>query len=88
MKIYRHREDAVVDTHDPEPAARLRSLAPGGMDVVVDDVTDVDLWLCSLEQEVLAGDHLIVVLRVHGVEPHPEVEPIVFHASGFRVLAV
>jgi len=43
--------------------------------------------VCSIEREVLAGDHLIAVLRVHSVDPHPEVEPIVFHASGFRLPA-
>lgn len=42
--------------------------------------------VCSLDREVPVGDHLIAVLRVHSVDPHPEVEPIVFHASGFRLL--
>ncbi|MCS7475884.1 zinc-binding alcohol dehydrogenase family protein [Umezawaea endophytica] len=36
--------DAVVDTRDPDLADRLRSLAPRGVDVVVDNVTDPDLW--------------------------------------------
>lgn len=43
------------------------------------------LWaVCALEQEVPAGDHDIAVLRVHAVDPHPEVRPVVFHASGFH----
>lgn len=44
--------------------------------------------VCSVEQELDAGDHVIALLRVHGVDPHPEVRPIVFHASDFRELAV
>ncbi|MFC0040061.1 flavin reductase family protein [Actinomadura rayongensis] len=43
--------------------------------------------VCSLEHEFTAGDHVIAVLRVHTVDPHPEVKPIVFHASEFRELA-
>jgi len=57
----------------------------------VDDAIVLDgatLWtVCSIEREVPVGDHDIVVLRVHSVAPHPEVQPIVFHASRFRELA-
>ncbi|WP_042366365.1 flavin reductase family protein [Streptacidiphilus neutrinimicus] len=41
---------------------------------------------CSLEQVVRAGDHDIVVLRVHDLHAEPAVEPLVFHASVFRSL--
>nr|WP_040796273.1 flavin reductase family protein [Nocardia higoensis] len=44
----------------------------------------------SVEQQVPAGDHAIVVLRVHELhcdESEPGVEPIVFHRSAFRKLA-
>ncbi|MFC5905828.1 flavin reductase family protein [Streptacidiphilus monticola] len=41
---------------------------------------------CSVEQEVRAGDHDIVVLRVHDLNADPAVEPLVFHASTFRAL--
>ena len=45
-------------------------------------------WLeCDVVNEVAAGDHTIVVLQVHAVEAHPEIAPLVFHASGFRSLA-
>jgi flavin reductase (DIM6/NTAB) family NADH-FMN oxidoreductase RutF len=42
---------------------------------------------CSVEREIRAGDHEIVVLRVHrfGVEPQPA--PLVFHGSRYRRLA-
>ena len=46
------------------------------------------MWaVCSIEREVPAGDHDIVVLRAHAVVPYPEVQPIVFHESRFRELA-
>lgn len=46
------------------------------------------MWsVCSLEREVTAGDHVIAVLRVHSIDPHPEIQPIVFHASDFHELA-
>jgi flavin reductase (DIM6/NTAB) family NADH-FMN oxidoreductase RutF len=44
-------------------------------------------WLeCSVQQEVPAGDHAVVLLRVHGLQTTPEVAPLVFHGSAFRSL--
>ena len=46
------------------------------------------LWLeCTIEIEVPAGDHEIVVLRIQSLEMYPEVAPMVFHGSTFRRLA-
>lgn len=39
---------------------------------------------CSIHEEVEAGDHLIVLLRLHAVEQADTAEPLVFHRSGFR----
>lgn len=45
-------------------------------------------WLdCSLEEELPGGDHLIVVLRVHGHRALDDQGPLVFHDSGFGRLA-
>jgi len=45
------------------------------------------VWLESaIEQQVPAGDHTIVVLRVSNITVHPDVAPIVFHRSTFRRL--
>lgn len=48
------------------------------------------LWLeCSVENTVPAGDHQVVLLRVHRYSTHGEFhEPLVFHGSGFRNLTV
>jgi flavin reductase (DIM6/NTAB) family NADH-FMN oxidoreductase RutF len=44
-------------------------------------------WLeCVIDQEVPAGDHHIVVLRIVTLATDPGVEPLVFHASRFRSL--
>lgn len=44
-------------------------------------------WLdCSIEQQVSAGDHDIVVLRVHDLDADHAVRPLVYHASQFRRL--
>lgn len=40
----------------------------------------------SVEQQVRAGDHDIVVLRVHELDAHHDISPLVFHASQFRRL--
>ncbi|MEY9941738.1 flavin reductase family protein [Streptacidiphilus sp. MAP5-3] len=41
---------------------------------------------CSVEQEIRAGDHDILVLRVHDLYAEPDVEPLVFHTGTFRSL--
>ncbi|WP_405487891.1 flavin reductase family protein [Nocardia sp. NBC_00511] len=44
-------------------------------------------WLeTSVHEQVPAGDHAVVLLRVHRLTTHPESEPLVFHRSGFRAL--
>lgn len=54
-------------------------------------ITDCGLCIdASVEQQVPAGDHTIVVLRVNELhcfsKPSDDVEPIVFHRSSFRRL--
>lgn len=45
-------------------------------------------WLdCSVEQTFPAGDHGIVLLRMHALTLHDGVEPLVFSGSAFRRLA-
>jgi flavin reductase (DIM6/NTAB) family NADH-FMN oxidoreductase RutF len=44
-------------------------------------------WLeCSTEAQHRAGDHDIVVLRVHDLDAEHDSRPLVFHASQFRRL--
>jgi flavin reductase (DIM6/NTAB) family NADH-FMN oxidoreductase RutF len=44
-------------------------------------------WLeCGIEAEVRAGDHDIVLLRVHDLDADHDVSPLVFHGSRFRRL--
>jgi len=44
-------------------------------------------WLeCSVHQEVSAGDHTVVILRVHELDADPAVAPLVFHGSRYRQL--
>lgn len=47
------------------------------------------LWLdCSPYAEFPGGDHTIVLLEIHGLRAEPDREPLVFHGSRFRRLAV
>ncbi|KOG32505.1 flavin reductase family protein [Streptomyces resistomycificus] len=43
---------------------------------------------CSLYAELPGGDHTIVLLEIHGLRAEPDREPLVFHNSRFRRLAV
>ena len=38
---------------------------------------------CTVYREVEAGDHLIVILRLHAVEHADDAQPLVFHRSAF-----
>lgn len=50
-------------------------------------VRGATVWLdCSVYEEVTAGDHLIVLLHIHGLRAEPDVAPLVFHGSRFRQL--
>jgi flavin reductase (DIM6/NTAB) family NADH-FMN oxidoreductase RutF len=42
---------------------------------------------CTIQREVEAGDHLVILLRLHAVE-HSVGQPLVFHRSAFGRLAV
>jgi flavin reductase (DIM6/NTAB) family NADH-FMN oxidoreductase RutF len=45
-------------------------------------------WLdCSVDQVVPAGDHELILLRVHALAVQSDVAPLVFHDSRFRQLA-
>jgi flavin reductase (DIM6/NTAB) family NADH-FMN oxidoreductase RutF len=45
-------------------------------------------WLeCSLFEEVGAGDHIIALLQVHGLDTAPHTPPLIFHGSVFRRMA-
>ncbi|MBV9593882.1 MAG: flavin reductase family protein [Actinobacteria bacterium] len=50
-------------------------------------LADAGAWLeCSIEQQVRAGDHDIVILRVHDLDADEAISPLVFHGSQFRRL--
>ncbi len=43
------------------------------------------MWMkVSLYEEVPAGDHVIALLEVHGLETAPDTPPLIFHGSRFR----
>lgn len=71
-----------------DPARRFEGLAvsvsAGGAATLDDGLARFD---CSVFQEVAAGDHVIVLLRLHAVEHADTAGPLVFHRSGFSRLA-
>ncbi|HTJ70122.1 MAG TPA: flavin reductase family protein [Actinospica sp.] len=86
-----------VLSHQQEAASR--SLASRGVDrfaglswhatedgaVLLDGAS---AWFdCSVEREIRAGDHEIVLLNVHGLGTDPQTPPLVFHGSRYRRLA-
>lgn len=48
---------------------------------------DAGAWLeCSVEQEIAAGDHDIILFRPHRAATAEGIMPLVFHASDFHTL--
>ena len=80
-----------------EPAARQLSAKTGdrfaGLGLEVTDagavlIEESAAWLdCSLYQEIPAGDHSMLLLRIEALRTFPDQHPLVFHASTFRQLA-
>ena len=56
------------------------STTPEGAVLLDEAVVSFD---CTVHQEVVAGDHTIVLLRLHGVSDPGRDHPLVFHRSGF-----
>ncbi len=85
-----------VLAHPHEHAARALAARSGdrfaGVATSVDDgavhINDsVAQLACSIEGETVAGDHLIVLLRVHAAHYDADADPLVFHRSGFTGVA-
>lgn len=50
-------------------------------------LADATAWLeCSVEQEIEAGDHDIVLFRLHRASVADNITPLVFHSSDFHTL--
>jgi flavin reductase (DIM6/NTAB) family NADH-FMN oxidoreductase RutF len=64
--------------------AELRWRATAGGAVLLEGAS---AWLeCSTHQQIPAGDHDLILLRVHDVDVDSAVTPLVFQASQFRRL--
>ncbi|MCQ4120660.1 flavin reductase family protein [Rhodococcus tibetensis] len=82
------------EVHDT--AARVLAAKTGdrfeGLDTETSDggavfVGGASVWLdTTVSEQVPAGDHAIVLLRINEVRMQSEVEPIIFHRSTFRWL--
>lgn len=82
------------EAHDA--AARTLATKTGdrfaGLDLTTTDegavfIGGATAWLdTTIDQQIPAGDHMIVLLRIHSLEVKSEVNPIVFHGSKFRKL--
>jgi len=83
---------SVLAEHHDQACRRLAGPAPSRFDglslhgteegaVLVEDA--VASFECSVHREVPAGDHTVVLLRLHAVREHGVASPLVFHRSGF-----
>lgn len=87
ISVLGEAHDAAARTLAAKTGDRFAGLETHSSDGGAVFVHGTSVWLESVvEQEVPAGDHTIVILRVHDITVHADVAPIVFHRSGFRRL--
>jgi flavin reductase (DIM6/NTAB) family NADH-FMN oxidoreductase RutF len=84
LGAHQERAGRRLGTRDCERFATLSWRATGHGAVILHGAS---AWLdCSIEQRIGAGDHELVILRVHDLEADADVPPLVFHHSTFRQL--
>lgn len=86
---------SVLGEAHEEACRQLASKVADRFSGIATEVTDTGAILidgapvhleCSIEGEHDAGDHELVLLRVHAMRADPASEPLVFHGSTFRRL--
>lgn len=89
ISVLGESHDAAAKTLAAKTGDRFAGLETKSTDGGAVFIHGTSVWLESaIEQLVPAGDHTIVVLRVHDITVHDDVAPIVFHRSSFRKLGV
>jgi flavin reductase (DIM6/NTAB) family NADH-FMN oxidoreductase RutF len=87
ISVLGEAHDQVAKTLAAKTGDRFAGLETKSTDGGAVFIHGTSVWLESaIEQQVLAGDHTIVVLRVHEITVHDDIAPIVFHRSAFRRL--
>ena len=87
ISVLGESHDFAVKTLAAKTGDRFAGLETKSTDRGAVFIHGTSVWLESaIEHLVPAGDHTIVVLRVHDITVHADVPPIVFHRSTFRRL--
>jgi flavin reductase (DIM6/NTAB) family NADH-FMN oxidoreductase RutF len=87
ISVLGEAHDAAARTLAAKTGDRFAGLSTTSTEGGAVFIDGTSVWLESaIEQEVPAGDHVIVVLRVNSLTVHDDVAPIVFHRSTFRKL--
>jgi flavin reductase (DIM6/NTAB) family NADH-FMN oxidoreductase RutF len=87
ISVLGESHDAAAKTLAAKTGDRFAGLETTSTDGGAVFIHGTSVWVESaIEQEVEAGDHTIVVLRVHDITVHDDIAPIVFHRSTFRRL--
>lgn len=82
-----HQQEACLQLSSKTAADRFAALDIRATPDGAVFVEGASAWLdCSIESVFPAGDHDIIVFRVHDLDDDPSAAPLVFHSSGFRSL--
>ena len=88
ISVLGEEHDEAVRTLAAKTGDRFAGLQTTSTDDGAVFVHGTCMWLESeIDQEIAAGDHTIVILRIRDITVHREVTPMVFHRSRFRRLS-
>ena len=88
ISVLGEEHDEAVRTLAAKTGDRFAGLQTTSTDDGAVFVHGTCMWLESgIDQEITAGDHTIVILRIRDITVHREVTPMVFHRSRFRRLS-
>ena len=87
LSVLGESHDAAARTLAAKTGARFAGLDTESSAAGAVFLKGTSVWLeTEIAQEVPAGDHTIVIMRIRDVTVHDDVSPIVFHRRGFRRL--
>lgn len=87
VSVFAHDQDQVCRRLAGPAAHRFDGITPLGAGDGALFIPGAAAHLsCTIDSEIPAGDHVLVLLRIRRLDSDPGVEPLVFHASTFRAL--
>lgn len=88
LSVLAHQHEQAARALAARTGDRFSEIATSVTGTAVHIEGSVAQLTCSIDSETTAGDHVLVVLRVHAARSTADTDPLVFHRSGFTGVAM